>query len=283
MSKGQSPLLGYNTNVRHRGKVFHIQTEDSGVGHPHVITHLFADGGRILKSTKTAYAELLEAPDMKERVKKVMQDQHKAMFIALRDGQFDTMFEPGELAPPTAAGGGSTSRSSAALPAQRPSSAGITASRPVAVAATGDAPAAAVEEPPASATLPAASRRVPVGTPATSTPLRRPSQPGIPAVDPPAATSPTVAGTPPLAAAPPSPPAPSPPSSPAEGPRADASGSSAAAVRSGRYAPVRAPEVLGSFRHKNDSASIFGEDLMSEKSLDEVILAYLAEDLDDKK
>ena len=43
-----SPLLGYNTNVRHRGKIFHIQTEDSGVTHAHIFTHLFADGGRIV-------------------------------------------------------------------------------------------------------------------------------------------------------------------------------------------------------------------------------------------
>ena len=48
--KAPSPLLGYNNNVRHKGRVFHIQTEDSGVNHPHIITHLFADGGRILKS-----------------------------------------------------------------------------------------------------------------------------------------------------------------------------------------------------------------------------------------
>jgi hypothetical protein len=30
-TKYPSPLLGYNNNVRHKGKVFHIQTEDSGV------------------------------------------------------------------------------------------------------------------------------------------------------------------------------------------------------------------------------------------------------------
>ena len=55
-----SPLLGYNTNVRHLGKLYHIQTEDSGVRHPHVITHLFADGGRIIASKKTTYAETSE-------------------------------------------------------------------------------------------------------------------------------------------------------------------------------------------------------------------------------
>ena len=59
----QSPLLGYNTNVRHDGLLYHIQTEDSGVGHPHVITHLFVDG-TILATKKTSYKHLLEEDDI---------------------------------------------------------------------------------------------------------------------------------------------------------------------------------------------------------------------------
>jgi hypothetical protein len=85
----RAPLLGYNTNVRHKGRLYHIQTEDSGVGHPHIITHLFADGGRIVGSKKTSYAEQLSAENLQDTVKKLMQAQHKAMFIALRDGHFD--------------------------------------------------------------------------------------------------------------------------------------------------------------------------------------------------
>lgn len=85
----RAPVLGYNTNVRHKGRLFHIQTEDSGVGHPHVISHLFADGGRIVASKKTAYADQLGAENLPDLVKKLMQAQHKAMFIALRDGLYD--------------------------------------------------------------------------------------------------------------------------------------------------------------------------------------------------
>jgi hypothetical protein len=89
MRQGPSPLVGYNTNVRHKGKLYHIQTEDSGVNHPHVITHLFADGGRIIASRKTGYADHLGAKDLQSVVKKLMQDQHKAMFIELRDCVYD--------------------------------------------------------------------------------------------------------------------------------------------------------------------------------------------------
>jgi hypothetical protein len=82
-------LLGYNTNVRHKGKLYHIQTEDSGVKHPHIITHLFADGGRIIASKKTDYAQHLGSEKLHEVVTRLMQEQHKAMFIALRDCVYD--------------------------------------------------------------------------------------------------------------------------------------------------------------------------------------------------
>ena len=52
-----SPLLGYNTNVRHKGKLYHIQTEDSGVNRPHIITHLFADGGRLPRDSRAGCLE----------------------------------------------------------------------------------------------------------------------------------------------------------------------------------------------------------------------------------
>jgi hypothetical protein len=47
----------------------------------------------------------------------------------------------------------------------------------------------------------------------------------------------------------------------------------------GRYAQPRPAAVFGATRPA-EGVSIFGEDLISEKSLDEVILSYLAEDLD---
>lgn len=84
-----SPLLGYNTNVRHKGKLYHIQTEDSGINHPHIMTHLFADGGRIVATKKSSYSDHVGQANYQEIVKKMMQAQHKAMFIALRDGVYD--------------------------------------------------------------------------------------------------------------------------------------------------------------------------------------------------
>lgn len=93
MTKAPSPLLGYNNNVRHKNRVFHIQTEDSGIKHPHIITHLFMDGGRILKSVKTSYAEHVDKDKLGDVVRTMMKEQHKAMFRALRDGDFDAVVD----------------------------------------------------------------------------------------------------------------------------------------------------------------------------------------------
>ncbi len=89
MGASPSPLVGYNTNVRHKGKLYHIQTEDSGVKRPHVITQLFADGGRIVASEKTSYKEHLGSERLSEVVKELMREQHKRVFIGLRDGAYD--------------------------------------------------------------------------------------------------------------------------------------------------------------------------------------------------
>jgi len=47
-------LGGFNTNVRYRGRKFHVQTEDNGRANPKIITLLY-EGGVILTSRKRAY------------------------------------------------------------------------------------------------------------------------------------------------------------------------------------------------------------------------------------
>lgn len=96
MVKHTGPLLGYNNNVPYKGHVYHVQTEDSGSKRPHVITHLFADGGRIVKTKKTSYAQFVASDNLTERVRALMRNQHKQMVITLRKGEFDYLIEPAE-------------------------------------------------------------------------------------------------------------------------------------------------------------------------------------------
>jgi hypothetical protein len=85
---------GYNDNVLHDGRVFHVQTEDSGEKYPHIISHLFADGGAILKTKKSSYAEHVGKDGLVCIVRTMMQRQHQAMCTALRTGRFDYLWDP---------------------------------------------------------------------------------------------------------------------------------------------------------------------------------------------
>ncbi|MDI7267824.1 MAG: hypothetical protein QME96_07510 [Myxococcota bacterium] len=95
-------LLGYNTNVVRLGRILHIQTEDSGAGRPHVLTHVFSEG-TILASRKTEYAHIVGTPDMADQVKGMMKAQHKAMLLEVRDGVHDDAIS--RIALPEASGG----------------------------------------------------------------------------------------------------------------------------------------------------------------------------------
>ncbi|MBW1884215.1 MAG: hypothetical protein JRJ58_11840 [Deltaproteobacteria bacterium] len=87
---GRAMLSGFNTNFRHRGVLFHVQTEDSGLDNPHVITHLF-HGGNILASEKRDYSDLLGQENIEEPVRKLMESQHKAMLKQLSRGEHDAV------------------------------------------------------------------------------------------------------------------------------------------------------------------------------------------------
>jgi hypothetical protein len=101
---------GFNHNISHAGRVFHVQTEDSGVNNPNIITHLFV-GGNILASKKTSYSELLKAENLHELVRQLMEDQHKQMLRNVVTGAYDNVdsaaraYQPGQLAPAVEAKG----------------------------------------------------------------------------------------------------------------------------------------------------------------------------------
>lgn len=93
-------VLGFNHNVRYRGDIFHIQTEDSGVANPHIITLLYR-GGTILCSKKTSYADIIKIENLETVVEELMKEQHKDMLRRLKAGEFDDKAFPG-ASPPAA-------------------------------------------------------------------------------------------------------------------------------------------------------------------------------------
>ena len=85
---------GFNTNVRYKGRVFHVQTEDSGVEHPHVITLLY-EGGAILYSKQYDYES---TAGRGSRVREFMEEQHREMVAQLKGGGYDEMLGLGSVA-----------------------------------------------------------------------------------------------------------------------------------------------------------------------------------------
>ena len=81
-------VLGFNHNVVYKGEVFHVQTEDSGVNNPHIITLLYR-GGVILCSKKTSYADILMMNNLESVVEELMKTQHKELMRRLKSGEFD--------------------------------------------------------------------------------------------------------------------------------------------------------------------------------------------------
>ena len=81
---------GFNHNIKHKGRIFHVQTEDSGPKNPHIITHLFV-GGNIVASKKTQYADIVGQHDYERTVRSMMEEQHKQMLRNLVNGAFDSV------------------------------------------------------------------------------------------------------------------------------------------------------------------------------------------------
>jgi hypothetical protein len=99
----EKAVTGFNHNIKHKGKVYHVQTEDSGAANPHIITHLFV-GGNILATRRSSYADLVRSESLSELVRDLMEEQHKEMLRNLVGGAYDnvdnkaTSYQPGQLA-----------------------------------------------------------------------------------------------------------------------------------------------------------------------------------------
>ena len=80
-------ITGFNTDVKYRGVVYHVQTEDKGTVNP-LIETLIYKGGEILGSRRLPYAGLVTAGD-EPAITRLMEDQHKGMIVEIKRGRFD--------------------------------------------------------------------------------------------------------------------------------------------------------------------------------------------------
>jgi hypothetical protein len=243
-----APVVGFNHNVKYGPRVYHVQTEDSGLPHAHCITHLFL-GGNIVASMKASYAEKADSPDLPREVRAMMESQHKAMLRRLVSGEFNEQAER------------------LAAPHYEPGVLATGQTGPKAVNARTDPGVKGTPAKPASKPLPPAPSK-----PAPPQPVWHPAPPSA---SPPSRRMPGAPLPPTTRASPPRPAPPPPRIAPTARPQPKPAQRPAAPnVFADADRPVEAPH--------EDLPTLFAEELISEKSLDEVILAFLSADLEPK-
>lgn len=93
-------ITGFNTDIKHNEKVYHVQTEDKGVGNPYIESLVYV-GGEILASKKTSYAEQLKSGIDDKWIGGLMEQQHRTMIAAIKRGRFDGPADVTKTAQPT--------------------------------------------------------------------------------------------------------------------------------------------------------------------------------------
>lgn len=82
-------ITGYNTDVRHGNRLFHVQTEDKGLSNPKIETLIYV-GGEILDNYRSTYDDLLAAPPVGETaIQGRMDEQHRAVIRDIKNGKYD--------------------------------------------------------------------------------------------------------------------------------------------------------------------------------------------------
>ena len=100
-------ITGFNTDIKHNDKVYHIQTEDKGLQNPYIESLVYV-GGEILASKKTSYAEQAKSGVDEKWIGSLMEQQHRTMIAAIKRGRFDqpadatklTASRPGAMSSP---------------------------------------------------------------------------------------------------------------------------------------------------------------------------------------
>ena len=82
---------GFNSDITHSGRQFHVQTEDWGDNNPYIVTRIFQSGA-VLVSLKTAYSKILgqEAPNPRLAVRLAMREQHQRVLDQLVSGTLNS-------------------------------------------------------------------------------------------------------------------------------------------------------------------------------------------------
>lgn len=81
-------ITGYNTDIRHRETVFHVQTEDKGAANPCVESLVYVKG-QVIANKRTNYADLIAEGKGEKAIIALIEHQHRVMIAAIKSGKLD--------------------------------------------------------------------------------------------------------------------------------------------------------------------------------------------------
>lgn len=79
-------ITGFNTDVKHKSKVYHVQTEDKGRNNPKIESLVYV-GGEILDSHQTMYENREGLSE--DQIMELLETQHKRVIRGIKVGQYD--------------------------------------------------------------------------------------------------------------------------------------------------------------------------------------------------
>jgi len=83
-------ITGFNTDVRHDGRIYHVQTEDRGRENP-VLESLVYIGGTIVAKKSTPYSEQLSSGATEEAIASLLKRQHQVIIAAIKAGRIEDL------------------------------------------------------------------------------------------------------------------------------------------------------------------------------------------------
>ena len=78
-------VTGFNTDIKHNGVVFHVQTEPRKEGG--IETTVYRRGA-VIHSYKTSHLDFVNSPDYTDdKLKRILEDQHRQVIGRIRAGE----------------------------------------------------------------------------------------------------------------------------------------------------------------------------------------------------
>jgi len=81
-------MSGYNTEIKHKEKLFHVQTQDKGRGANYIESTIYRSG-RVLTSKKNFYTSFLGSKNLGEKIRQLIKEQHNSLIKEIKEGKFD--------------------------------------------------------------------------------------------------------------------------------------------------------------------------------------------------